>query len=197
MTPFIAANTSADTPASNLAAAGLAPTQTLFSKVPQITLSFWVIKILCTTVGETGADFLVFDAGLGLRVTLVGMATLLLLALAVQLHTRRCTPWIYWLTVVLVSIVGTQITDLLTDGLGVPLTVSTPAMAVLLAALFALWYRVEKTLAIHSIYTRRRELFYWAAIVGTFAMGTAAGDLASLFDKDPRGQKRGAWRRTG
>ena len=179
MTPFIAANTSADTPASNLAAAGLAPTQTLFSKVPQITLSFWVIKILCTTVGETGADFLVFDAGLGLRVTLVGMATLLLLALAMQLHTRRCTPWIYWLTVVLVSIVGTQITDLLIDGLGVPLTVSTPAMAVLLAALFALWYRVEKTLAIHSIYTRRRELFYWAAIVGTFALGTAAGDLAS------------------
>ena len=175
MTPF----TAADTPAPSRAAAGLAPTQTLFSKVPQITLSFWIIKILCTTVGETGADFLVVDAGLGLRVTLAAMSTLLALALVMQLHTRRCTPWIYWLTVVLVSIVGTQITDLLTDGLGVPLAVSTPAMAVLLAAIFALWYRVEKTLEIHSIFSRRREMFYWAAIVGTFALGTAAGDLAS------------------
>ena len=175
MTIFTAANTPARSPAVN----GLATTQALFSKVPQITLSFWIIKILCTTVGETGADFLVLDAGLGLRVTLVVMATLLVLALAMQLRTRRCTPWIYWLTVVLVSIVGTQITDLLTDGLGVPLAVSTPTMAVLLAAIFALWYRVEKTLAIHSIFSRRRELFYWAAIVGTFALGTAAGDLAS------------------
>lgn len=149
------------------------------NKVPAIALSFWVIKIMCTTVGETGADFLAFNARLGAHLTMALMGALLALALFVQLRTQRLAPWIYWLTVVLVSIVGTQITDFLTDSLGISLALSTPILAVALAATFIFWYRVEKSLSIHEIFTRRRELFYWAAILCTFALGTAAGDLAS------------------
>ncbi len=154
-------------------------TTSWLNKVPEVTLSFWVIKIMCTTVGETGADYLAVNAGLGQNLTRVVMAALLAAALFVQLRKRRYTPWIYWLTVVLVSIVGTQITDLLTDGLGVSLYVSTSVFAVVLAAIFAVWYAVERTLSVHEIFTRRRELFYWSAILCTFALGTAAGDLAT------------------
>lgn len=149
------------------------------NKVPEVTLSFWIIKIMCTTVGETGADYLAVNAGLGQTVTRVGMAALLATALFVQLRKRSYTPWIYWLTVVLVSIVGTQITDLFTDGMGVSLYLSTSVFAVLLAIIFAVWYAVERTLSVHEIFTRRRELFYWSAILCTFALGTAAGDLAT------------------
>ena len=149
------------------------------NKVPEVTLSFWVIKIMCTTVGETGADYLAVNAGLGQNVTRVGMTALLAAALFVQLRKRCYTPWIYWLTVVLVSIVGTQITDLLTDGLGVSLYLSTAVFAVALAVIFAIWYAVERSLSIHEIFTRKRELFYWLAILCTFALGTAAGDLAT------------------
>ena len=149
------------------------------NKVPAVTLSFWIIKIMCTTVGETGADYLAVNAGLGQNVTRAAMAALLVAALLVQLRKPHYTPWIYWLTVVLVSIVGTQITDLLTDGLGVSLYVSTSVFAVALAAIFALWYAVEHSLSIHEIFTRKRELFYWSAILCTFALGTAAGDLAT------------------
>ena len=106
------------------------------NKVPEVALSFWIIKIMSTTVGETGADFLAVNAGLGQGVTRTVMAALLAAALFVQLRTRRYTPWIYWLTVVLVSVVGTQITDLLTDGLGVSLYISTSVFAVALAAIF-------------------------------------------------------------
>ena len=149
------------------------------NKVPEVTLSFWIIKILSTTVGETGADFLAVSAGLGQGLTSALMAALLGAALFTQLRTRRYTPWIYWLTVVLVSVVGTQITDLLTDGLGVSLYLSTAAFAVALGAIFLIWYQVERTLSIHDIVTRRREIFYWAAVLCTFALGTAAGDLAT------------------
>ena len=149
------------------------------NKVPEVALSFWIIKIMSTTVGETGADFLAVDAGWGQGLTRTVMAALLASALIMQLRTHRCTPWIYWLTVVLVSVVGTQITDLLTDGLGVSLYLSTSAFALALAAIFGVWYRVERDLSIHDIVTRRRELFYWAAILCTFALGTAAGDLAT------------------
>lgn len=149
------------------------------NKVPEIALSFWIIKIMSTTVGETGADFLAVNAGLGQGVTSSVMATLLAVALFTQLRTHCYTPWIYWLTVVLVSVVGTQITDLLTDGLGVSLYITTSAFAVALALIFFIWYRVERTLSIHDVVTRRRELFYWAAILCTFALGTAAGDLAT------------------
>jgi uncharacterized membrane-anchored protein len=149
------------------------------NKVPEVTLSFWIIKIMSTTVGETGADFLAVNAGWGQGVTRAVMGALLAVALFAQVRARRYTPWIYWLTVVLVSVVGTQITDLLTDSLGVSLYVSTSVFAAALAVIFAFWYRVERTLSIRAIVTRRRELFYWAAILCTFALGTAAGDLAT------------------
>ena len=154
-------------------------TSNWLNKVPEVTLSFWVIKIMSTTVGETGADFLAVNAGWGQGMTRAVMGALLAAALFTQLRTQRYTPWIYWLTVVLVSVVGTQITDLLTDGLGVSLYVSTSVFAATLAAIFAVWYWLERTLSIHDIVTRKRELFYWSAILCTFALGTAAGDLAT------------------
>ncbi|MDX9663465.1 hypothetical protein QMK50_00485 [Pseudomonas sp. P5_152] len=149
------------------------------NKVPEVTLSFWLIKILSTTVGETAADFLAVDAGLGAGPTTLGMLLLLSIALYTQLRTRAYTPWIYWLSVVLVSIVGTQITDVLTDMLDVSLYTSTAVFTVLLAGTFAVWYRVEHNLSIRAILTPRRELFYWATVLCTFALGTAAGDLAT------------------
>jgi uncharacterized membrane-anchored protein len=151
----------------------------MLNKVPEVTLAFWVIKVMSTTVGETGADYLAVHAGLGTGVTGIIMAGLLAVALVIQLRYHRYVPWIYWLTVVLVSVVGTQITDLLTDRLGVSLYWSTATFAVMLAAIFALWYGLERTLSIHTIVTTRREQFYWAAILCTFALGTAAGDLAT------------------
>ncbi len=151
----------------------------MLNKVPEVTLAFWVIKIMSTTVGETGADYLAVHVGLGTAVTGGIMAALLAAALVAQLRSRQYVPWIYWLTVVLVSVVGTQITDALTDRLEVSLYASTAVFACLLAATFALWYGRERTLSIHTIVTVRRELFYWTAILFTFALGTAAGDLAT------------------
>ncbi|HDR9283268.1 COG4705 family protein [Burkholderia vietnamiensis] len=155
------------------------PISRWLNKVPEITLAFWIIKIMSTTVGETASDYLAVNAGWGQSLTRGLMISLLVIALVLQMRTRRCTPWIYWLTVVLVSIVGTQITDLLTDGLGVSLYVSTSVFAVALAAIFTIWYRIEGTLSIDAIDTPQRELFYWSAILCTFALGTAAGDLAT------------------
>ncbi len=149
------------------------------SKVPEVTLAFWAIKVLSTTVGETVADYLAVNAGWGQGPTCTLMGGMLVGALVLQLRARRHIPWIYWLSVVLVSIVGTQITDTLTDRLGVSLYASTAGFAVLLAAVFAAWHACERTLSIHSIVTPRRESFYWAAILCTFALGTAAGDLAT------------------
>jgi uncharacterized membrane-anchored protein len=151
---------------------------TLLIKVPIIiTLYFWIIKILATTVGETGADFLIFNLHFGLPITSIIMAGLLAGILYVQVKTKTYIPWLYWLTVVLVSIVGTLITDNLSDNLGVPLTTSTIIFGIALALTFWLWYKIEGSLSIHSIYTAKRELFYWAAILFTFALGKAAGDL--------------------
>lgn len=151
---------------------------TLAIKVPiLITLYFWVIKILATTVGETGADFLIFNLNWGLPTTSALMGGVLLGFLTAQVKAKTYRPWLYWMTVVLVSIVGTLLTDNLTDNLGVPLYASTIAFSLALIATFALWYKVEGSLSIHSIYTAKRELFYWAAILFTFALGTAAGDL--------------------
>lgn len=149
------------------------------NKVPEVTLSFWVIKILSTTVGETGADFLAVNAGLGAAWTSIGMAALLMLALYFQLRTKAYSPRIYWLTVVLVSIVGTQITDVMTDMLDISLYTSTALFAVLLTINFIVWYKVERSLSIREIVTPRRELFYWTTVLCTFALGTAAGDLAT------------------
>lgn len=151
----------------------------LLNKVPEVTLAFWIIKIMSTTVGETGADYLAIHVGLGTLLTDAIMLTLLIAAMTLQLRASQYVPWRYWLTVVLVSVVGTQITDFMTDKLGVSLYVSTAGFAVALAAAFAVWYAVERSLSIHTIVTRRRELFYWSAILCTFALGTAAGDLAT------------------
>jgi uncharacterized membrane-anchored protein len=163
----------------NGSSAGTTPVRQMLNKVPEVALGFWVIKILATTVGETVADCLAVGAGLGNTLTNITMAGFLAFVLLIQMRKRQYTPWVYWLAVVLVSIVGTQITDLLTDGLGVSLYWSTGAFAAALAAIFAVWYSKEKTLSIHTINTLPRELFYWVAILCTFALGTAAGDLAT------------------
>jgi uncharacterized membrane-anchored protein len=151
----------------------------MLNKVPEVTLIFWTIKILSTTVGETGADYLAVHVGLGANLTMTCMAGLLVAALILQVRAHRYIPSIYWITVVLVSIVGTQITDLLTDKLEISLYISTAVFACVLAATFAIWYAMERTLSIRTIVTTRRELFYWAAVLFTFALGTAAGDLAT------------------
>jgi uncharacterized membrane-anchored protein len=152
-------------------------TRELLNKVPEITLWFWVIKILCTTVGETAADFLNVNLNFGLTATSVVTGVLLAVALWAQLRASRYIPALYWVTVALVSVFGTLVTDNLTDNLGFPLEASSIIFTVLLAAVFTAWYRSENTLSIHSIYTRRREVFYWITILVTFALGTATGDL--------------------
>lgn len=151
--------------------------KTLLNKVPEVTLFFWLIKIMATTVGETAADFLAVNLNFGLTGTSWIMGTLLVIALGAQLRARRYVPSLYWITVVLVSIFGTLVTDNLVDNLGVSLEAATAVFSVGLAATFGLWYASERTLSIHSIFTRKREAFYWAAILMTFALGTAAGDL--------------------
>jgi uncharacterized membrane-anchored protein len=155
------------------------PGREILNKVPLVTSLFWIIKILATTVGETGADFLIFRLGWGLALTSLVMAAVLGAVLAVQLGTRRYVAPIYWLAVVFLSIVGTLLTDNLSDNLHVSLYASTAVFAALLGLTFWLWHRAEGTLSIHAITNRRRELFYWAAILFTFALGTAAGDLVS------------------
>ncbi|MBO9547936.1 hypothetical protein [Pseudomonas sp.] len=149
------------------------------NKVPEVTLSFWIIKIMSTTVGETFADFLAVDVGWGLAITSAVMAVLLAGALTLQMRKRNCEPWIYWLCVVLVSILGTQITDILTDELDISLYASTAFFSVLLVANFGIWYAVERNLSIREIVSARREGFYWATVLCTFALGTAGGDLAT------------------
>jgi len=140
-------------------------------------LFFWIIKVLSTTVGETFADFLATKLGLGLITTSYVMSGLFLVALAVQLTRKRYIPRVYWTVVVLVSVVGTLVSDTLVDKLGLGLQTTTIAFSAALAVVFALWYVSEKTLSVHWIATTKRELFYWSAILFTFALGTSAGDL--------------------
>ncbi|AJE39259.1 COG4705 family protein [Streptomyces nodosus] len=149
------------------------------NKVPEVTVYFWIIKVLCTTVGETAADLLNEKAGLGLTGVSVLMSALLAVTLVVQFRTSAYRPGVYWLAVALISVVGTLISDNLTDNMGVPLELSTTVFAVALAVVFVVWYRRERTLSIHSIDTPSRESFYWLAVLFTFALGTAAGDLVS------------------
>ncbi|WP_285726962.1 hypothetical protein [Psychromicrobium xiongbiense] len=148
------------------------------SKVPEVTAAFWVIKVLTTGMGETASDYLTHQLIPELAVAL-GAAGFVL-ALVLQLAVRRYIPWIYWATVVMVSVFGTMCADVLHVGLGVPYTASTLGFLVVLAAVFLLWRRSEGTLSIHSIVTRRREIFYWMVVVTTFALGTAAGDLTAM-----------------
>jgi uncharacterized membrane-anchored protein len=147
------------------------------SKVPEITLSFWIIKVLCTTVGETFADYLNTKLGDDLNKTTLVMGSILVVALIVQFKVPEYVPSIYWVAVVLLSVVGTLITDNMVEHFNVTLTTSTVVFSILMLASFAAWYASEGTLSIHSIHSRKREAFYWTAILFTFALGTAAGDL--------------------
>src|SRR3954463_13400112 len=149
----------------------------MLNKVPEITLYFWIIKILCTTVGETFADNLDQTFNLGLTTLTYIMGGVLAVSLFFQFRAQRYVPGLYWLPGVLISVVGTLFSDNLVDGYGISLTTTTPIFAGILAVVFAVWYASERTLSIHTIYTSKREGFYWLAILFTFALGTSAGDL--------------------
>ena len=149
----------------------------MLNKVPEVTLYFWVIKVLCTTVGETASDYLSDNVGLGLTKTTFITAALLIATLVFQFRVRRYVAGIYWTGIVLISVVGTQITDNLSDNYGVSLVTTTTVFSVVLAIVFVIWFASERTLSIHTIFTTRREAFYWLAVLFTFALGTAAGDL--------------------
>jgi uncharacterized membrane-anchored protein len=148
------------------------------SKVPEVTAFFWIVKALTTAMGESTSDFLVHAMIPQIAVVLGGIA--FVAALYVQLSKDRYVPWAYWLAVAMVGVFGTMCADVLHVGFGVPYIASTIFFAAALVAVFRTWYRSEGTLSIHSIRTPRRELFYWAAVVATFALGTAAGDLTAV-----------------
>jgi uncharacterized membrane-anchored protein len=147
------------------------------SKVPEITLLFWLTKLLTTGMGEVFSDFLVVAINPFIAVILGGIG--LVVSLVLQFKARRYVPWIYWLVVVMVSIFGTMVADVVHIVLGVPYLVSTIVFTLCLILVFLVWFKVEKTLSIHSIYTSKRELFYWATVIVTFALGTATGDLTA------------------
>ncbi len=148
----------------------------MLNKVPEVTVYFWIIKILCTTVGESFADYINETLGFGLTNTTIAFSACLVAVLILQFRSNRYVPGIYWLAVVLISVVGTLLTDNLTDARGVPLAVSTLVFTALLAAVFGIWYIRERTLSIHTIVTTSREAFYWLTVLVSFALGTAAGD---------------------
>ena len=156
-----------------------AETTLAFNRVPKVTVDFWLIKLLAVTMGETAADYLGVNMGLGLTMTSILMTAVLAVALYLQFRQKKYVPWSYWTAVVLISVVGTLVTDNLVDNFGVKLTTSTIIFTIALALTFAAWYASEKTLSIHTVFTSRREAFYWLAILFTFALGTASGDLVS------------------
>lgn len=149
------------------------------NRVPEVTPGFWLIKLMAVTMGETAADFLAVNLGLGLSATTILMTAVLVAAMIWQFRRRAYVPAVYWIAVVLISVVGTLITDNMTDAFGIPLINSTIGFTLALAATFAVWFAVERTLSIHEVFTFRREAFYWLAILFTFALGTAVGDLIS------------------
>ena len=151
-----------------------APARHALSKVPEVTLYFWITKVLTTGMGETTSDYLAQTLPQVIAVALGFLA--FAAALTVQFSVRRYTAWVYWTTVVMVSVFGTMAADVLHIAVGIPYVVSTAFFTVVLAAVLVAWYKVEGTLSIHSVHTRRREAFYWATVVTTFALGTAAGD---------------------
>lgn len=151
----------------------------VFNRVPAVTPDFWVIKLLAVTVGETAADYMNLNLGLGLPMTSYILSAALAAALGLQFAQRKYVPWTYWLAVVLISVVGTLVTDNLVDNFHVSLQAATIGFTLVLALTFAIWFGIERTLSIHTIFTTRREVFYWLAILFTFALGTAAGDLVA------------------
>jgi uncharacterized membrane-anchored protein len=146
-------------------------------KVPEITIYFWIIKLLTTAMGEATSDFLVFKINPYAAVTIGGVA--LAIALILQFSVKRYVAWVYWLTVAMVAVFGTMAADGLHIQLGIPYIISTTFFAIVLIIVFIAWHKSENTLSIHSINTRRREVFYWLAVMATFALGTAAGDLTA------------------
>jgi uncharacterized membrane-anchored protein len=158
---------------------GSSGARAMLNKVPEITVYFWVIKILATTVGETAADYLNSTLNVGLTGTTFIMTGFLAVALIVQFSLRSYVPFVYWLSVVLISVVGTLFSDNLVDNYGISLPTTTIAFAIALTIVFSVWYWSERTLSIHSIVTTKREAFYWLAVLFTFALGTSAGDLTA------------------
>ena len=152
--------------------------QRAMRKVPEVTIYFWIIKLLSTAMGESTSDYLVYHINPYIAVALGGIG--FLASLVLQLLVRRYVAWIYWLAVVMVAIFGTMAADVTHIVLGIPYLISTVCFAVALAVIFVVWYGSEKTLSIHSINTPRREMFYWATVIATFALGTAAGDLTAV-----------------
>lgn len=150
-----------------------------FNKVPEITLWFWIMKIMSTTVGETDADYLIFDLKFGLPNTILIVFCILGLALFMQFRSKAFSPFFYWISIILISIFGTLVTDFLTDIAKIDLVVSAAIFTIALENIFVLWFKQEKTISIHEINTPKREIFYWTAIFATFALGTALGDWFS------------------
>jgi uncharacterized membrane-anchored protein len=159
------------------AASHLHPARRALAKVPEITVLFWVVKILTTAMGESTSDYLNQELGPAIAVPI--MLIVLGVALRLQFKARRYVAWMYWLVVVAVAVFGTSAADALHVVLGIPYLISTSFYLVVLAAVLTAWYTSEKTLSIHSIYTPRRETFYWATVLATFALGTAAGDMTA------------------
>jgi uncharacterized membrane-anchored protein len=148
------------------------------TKVPEITAFFWIVKILTTAMGESTSDFL--NQTLGPAIAVPIMLIVLGVALRLQFKASRYEAWTYWLVVVAVAVFGTSAADALHVVLGIPYLISSAFYLVALAVIFTAWYVSERTLSIHSIYTSRRETFYWAAVLATFALGTATGDLTAM-----------------
>jgi uncharacterized membrane-anchored protein len=157
---------------------GVAGRRHAFSKVPEVTAFFWIVKALTTAMGESTSDFLVHSLVPEIAVVLGAIA--FAIALYIQFGRDRYVPWAYWLAVAMVGVFGTMCADVLHVGLGIPYVASTIFYAIVLVVVFRAWYLSEGTLSIHSIHTPRRELFYWAAVLATFALGTAAGDLTAV-----------------
>ncbi len=155
----------------------LHPALQAMKKVPEITAIFWIIKLLSTAMGESTSDYLVYQINPYVAVALGSLG--LAVALILQLLLRRYVAWVYWLAVVMVAVFGTMVADVTHVVLGIPYWISTACFASALAIIFVIWYVSEKTLSIHTIYRGRRELFYWATVIATFALGTAAGDLTA------------------
>jgi len=153
----------------------------LMRKVPEITVFFWIIKLMTTALGEATSDYLIktFDPYVVVVCGFIGFLAIV----GMQLRSRRYVPWVYWLTIVMVAIFGTMAADVIHVVLGIPYVVSTACFLIVLASVFWYWRKVEGTLSIHSITTPRRELFYWAAVLTTFALGTSAGDLIAYTAK--------------
>jgi uncharacterized membrane-anchored protein len=150
----------------------------LLMKVPEITIYFWIVKLLTTAMGESTSDYLVYHINPYLAVILGGVG--FVASLILQFTVKKYVAWIYWLLVVMVAIFGTMVADVAHIVFGVPYYVSTITFAIILLVVFTIWYKVESTLSIHSINTKRREAFYWASVLATFALGTAAGDMTAM-----------------